>query len=69
MTRKKSDEKLRDVERLLDAGDVADILHVSRSMVYRLIEEGNLSPIRIGHALRFRQKDVQAYIETRRRKK
>ena len=33
--------------------EVADYLHVSRSTVYRLIEDGSLHGTRIGQALRF----------------
>ncbi len=50
---------------LLNIAQVCQKLHVSRNTVYRLIEKGLLNAIRIEHSLRFREADVDAFIESR----
>ncbi len=62
MAKKKPVEDLLDTDRLLTIVEVARILHVSRTLIYWLIGRGDLPTVRIGHALRFRSEDVQAYI-------
>lgn len=42
--------------------EVADYLHVSRSTVYRLIEDGSLRGTRIGQALRFTPGNIRDLI-------
>ena len=42
--------------------EVADYLHVSRSTVYRLIEDGSLRGTRIGQALRFTPDNIRELI-------
>ena len=42
--------------------EVADYLHVSRSTVYRLIEDGSLHGTRIGQALRFTPDNIRELI-------
>ncbi len=49
--------------RLLKATDVANMLNVSRSFAYQLLETGQIPTVRIGHALRVRIQDLEAFIE------
>lgn len=49
--------------KLLKAKDVADILNISRAMVYRLIQMGEIRAVQIGTARRVRPDDLQVYIE------
>jgi excisionase family DNA binding protein len=51
------------VERLLNAEEVARILHVSRSTIYVLIQRGDLPAVHIGSLLRFLRRDIQHYIQ------
>jgi excisionase family DNA binding protein len=51
---------------LLTINDVAHQLAISRDSVYRLIRSGAFSPIRVGERLRFRQEDIEDYLERRR---
>ena len=51
---------------LLKATEVADILNISRSLVYRLIHTGVIPSIRINQAVRVYQDDLYSYIESNR---
>jgi excisionase family DNA binding protein len=62
MAKKESAGDWLETDRLLTVLEVARILHVSRSLIYWLIERGDLPTVRIRRALRFRPEDVQAYI-------
>lgn len=49
-------------DRLMTVDEVADVLHVSRSTVYRI---GDLLPrLKIEGAVRFRPADVEAYVRS-----
>jgi len=50
-------------DQLLKAIEVAKILNISRSLAYRLMQQGKIRTIRIGSARRVRLKDLQTYIE------
>jgi excisionase family DNA binding protein len=52
------------IPKLLKASDVANILGISRSFAYFLCETGQLPTVRIGHSLRVRPQDLEAYIDT-----
>lgn len=52
-----------DTERLLDVEEVAGVLHISPSTVYKLAREGSLKCVKIGAAVRFRPATVRAYID------
>jgi putative molybdopterin biosynthesis protein len=49
-------------ERLLKSDDVAEILHISRSMAYLLMKRGDLPSVRIGSSVRVRPEDLEEYI-------
>jgi len=55
--------RLLDAEPLLKAGDVSHQLNISRTMVYRLIQEGAIRSVRIGRAVRVHPSDLMAYIQ------
>jgi excisionase family DNA binding protein len=48
---------------LYRAGEIASILKISRSMAYRLIQEGAIPSVRINHSVRVRSSDLEAYIQ------
>ena len=51
---------------LLTLSESADLLKCSRSMLYRLIEQGYQMPaIRVGALIRFRRSDLIEYFETK----
>jgi putative molybdopterin biosynthesis protein len=49
-------------ERALSVQDVADLLNVSKSMIYNLIKKGEINSYRVGRKVRFSEDDVQTYI-------
>ncbi len=50
-------------EPLLKAADVARILNVSVPLVYRLLQQGEITAVRINTAVRVKPSDLQAYID------
>jgi excisionase family DNA binding protein len=57
---------IQEADRLLKAVEVAKILNISRSLAYRLLQEGRIPVIRINQAVRVHPKDLQQYIEENR---
>lgn len=55
---------MHEEKRLLKATQVAEILNVSRAMVYRLIQTGTIRSVSIGAARRVRLEDLMVYIES-----
>ncbi|HID87447.1 MAG TPA: DNA-binding protein [Anaerolineae bacterium] len=56
-----------DNQKLLTVDQVAEILQVSRTTVYRRIRAGVLPAVKLGHRqVRIRQEDLEAYIEAHR---
>jgi excisionase family DNA binding protein len=51
---------------LLTISETAAVLGVVRSTVFRLLAEGQLPAVRVGHRRRIRQEDLAAYLEGRR---
>ena len=49
-------------EKLLKATDVAEILNISRSMTYRILQTGQIRSISIGEARRVRPGDLADFI-------
>lgn len=49
--------------RLLRAREVAEVLKISRSMSYRLIQQGTIPSVRINHSVRVRQSDLESFIQ------
>jgi putative molybdopterin biosynthesis protein len=52
-------------ERLLTVKDVQLFLGVSEDFIYDEVARGSLRAVRIGRQLRFRQSDVDDYVEAR----
>jgi excisionase family DNA binding protein len=50
-------------EVLLKATQVAQILNISNSMAYRIIQTGEIRSVQIGAARRVRPEDLQFYIQ------
>lgn len=50
---------------LLSTADVVELLGVDAAIVYRLVDTGELPAYRIGPALRFRRREVDAYLAHR----
>jgi excisionase family DNA binding protein len=49
-------------EGLLTAAEVARLLHISRSTVYKLMERGDLPSLRVRKLRRFRARDLERYL-------
>lgn len=58
------DAIIRDMEPLLTMEDAANILKVTRSTIYRYINQGMLQPVKMGGRTMFKQKDLEAFIES-----
>ncbi len=52
------------LSRLLTVDEVARQLRCSQSMVYALVRRGELTAVRIGVSVRFREQDVEAFVNT-----
>ena len=50
---------------LLKAAEVAQILNISRSLVYRLMQTGELPSVRLGRALRVNPSDLEQYLASK----
>jgi excisionase family DNA binding protein len=48
---------------LLKATQIAEILNISNSMAYRIIQTGEIRSVQIGAARRVRPEDLKVYIE------
>lgn len=54
------------LEPLLTVASVCDLLDVSRQTLYRLIQRGELVPIRVSRSPRFEPNELRRYIDRRR---
>jgi len=50
------------IENFMKAEDVAQVLNLSKAMVYRLVQRGELRCIHIGTAVRIRPSDLEDYV-------
>ena len=48
---------------LLKPIDISQALGVSRSLVYKLLENGEIRAVRIGKCLRVRPEDIEAFLD------
>ena len=55
------DQILPDSKRLLNAKEFAEILQVSRSMAYRMMQRGEIPTVRVGSAVRVRGSDLEEF--------
>lgn len=52
------------IERLLTPQEVCDLLQIKdRRTLRRLVDGGDLTPVRIGRSWRFRPDDIRSFIE------
>ena len=51
------------LERLLKPTEIADLLNISRSFAYHLLQTGVIPTVRLGTACRVRPRDLAEYIE------
>lgn len=49
-----------DEKRALSTQEVADMLHVSKSMIYELIRQGAITSYKVGRKVRFMESDVKS---------
>ncbi len=56
-------KELSPFEKLLKGSEVANLLGVSKSFVYLLMQSGEIPTVRLRHAVRVRPKDLADYIE------
>jgi excisionase family DNA binding protein len=54
------------LEPLLTVAQCCDVLQVSKQTLYRLINSGELEPVRVGHHPRFVPGDIRAFVESHR---
>lgn len=50
-------------DRLITVPQAAEILNISRSGVYRLMDHGALKSLRVGHARRIRHRDLMMFVD------
>ena len=53
------------MERLLDTAEIAEQLGMSVSTIRKWVHYGFIPHVKLGRAVRFREKDVEAWIEER----
>ncbi len=53
---------MNDSGKLLDVSQAAILLHVSRSYLYQLVDHREISHVRLGRRLLFREEQLQAYV-------
>ena len=58
--------EISESSQLLKAGDVSKILNISRSMTYRLLDQGEIPCIHINQAVRVHPNDLEAFINKNR---
>ncbi len=51
---------------LMTVCELAGYLTLSKSMVYKLVDEGKLPHIRIGKSLRFRRAEIEEWLDSQR---
>ena len=56
------ESSITQLDKLLKASEVAEILNISRSLSYRLIQKGDIPSVQIGKAIRVRKEDLSNYI-------
>ena len=62
----KSDVEPFNFRPLMTVSDLAKYLAVSKSMIYKLVEEEEIPYIKIGKSLRFKREDIETWIESKR---
>ena len=55
--------------KLMTVVEVAAYLRVNRFTVYRLVERGELPGVKVGDLWRFKERDIEAWLERQKRSK
>ena len=55
-------KQLSDYEEVLLPKDIMEILHISRSTVYKLLDTGEIKSIRVGNAYRIPKRNLTAFM-------
>jgi len=56
------------IQKLLTVIETCEVLRISRSKLYHLVEDGELKPVKIGKKVLFDEKDLMRFIERSKRK-
>lgn len=56
------------MEKLLKVEEIADLLQVSKSLVYKWVHYEYIPCVKIGSGVRFREKDVECWVARRTKK-
>ena len=51
--------------RLLKVSEVASWLYISRSYAYKLVKQGDIPAVRVGHLLRVLPQELERYVQER----
>jgi excisionase family DNA binding protein len=69
ISKQKNASSNQGIDQLLTVSDVAEVLNVSESLLYQMLDAGKLPHLRIGNGrgvIRFDPADIVAYLKTRR---
>ena len=55
-------QTLPERDQLLKPGEVAEMLQLSRSKAYQLMQQGEIPTVRMGRTVRVKRSDLEAYI-------
>lgn len=56
-----------DTEKLINIDELADYLRIQKQTIYNWLNQGKITGIKVGGVWRFDQKDIDAWIKSRRR--
>lgn len=56
-----------DSEKLINIGELADYLRIQKQTIYNWLNQGKITGIKVGGVWRFDQKDIDAWLKSRRR--
>lgn len=56
---------MANVPQVLTLKQVADLLHVHQSTIYRLVKKGKLHPFRVGRVWRFNREEITGIMNQR----
>ncbi|HVN24408.1 MAG TPA: helix-turn-helix domain-containing protein [Syntrophorhabdales bacterium] len=51
------------MDKLYTVSETAQLLHISRGNLYRLVSEGKLTPLKLGKRTLFSEQELEAFIE------
>ncbi len=51
------------MEKMMTVQEVADLLQVNKSSIYKLVKEEGLQAVKVTNKLRFRKEDVEEWVK------